>query len=197
MAYTRFGALAALTVLGCSRGAAPTAEEPGPTITPEVRPSPSPPPSTPASTPASTPTAVASTAPVPPPPPPSFLLTELAPTQGDLTPLLVTQFERAQKKNLRPVIEFYADWCEPCRAFQENLEEPRMKAALTGTFLVKLNLDDWHDKLKETGFKVRSIPAFFFIGPDGRPKGKMLDGDKWGKATPANMSASLTKWLSP
>ncbi len=121
---------------------------------------------------------------------------ELSPTQGDLTPLLRAQVERARSKSLRPMLEFYADWCPPCRAFQENLSDPRMIDALRGTYLIKLNLDDWHDKLVGTGFVVRSIPAFFFVGADGRPTGKMLDGDKWGKATPANMSASLTTFLA-
>lgn len=195
MSFRRWWALSALVVAGCGRGAAPGPEirEAEPTISPAhdtARPAPSPP----------EPRAGASAArpadPPPAPTPPTFLFTELAPTQGELTPLLVTQFERAKTKQLRPVVEFYADWCPPCRAFQENLEEPRMKEALKGVYLIKLNMDDWHEKLKNTGFTVKAIPMFFFLGADGRPTGKLLDGDKWGKATPANMSASLAKWLA-
>src|SRR5262249_20187743 len=151
---------------GCGRGAAPAPEvrEPDPTITParDVVPS----------RPAARTGDVATVAPGPSPsphpspPPPPLLLTELAPTHGHLPPLLVMQIEPARTKHLRPLVYFYADWCPPCRAFQENMYESRMKEALKGTFLVKLNLDDWHDKLKDTGFTVKSIPQFYLIGPD-------------------------------
>jgi thiol-disulfide isomerase/thioredoxin len=183
---TARAALALLT-LGCSREAAPGPEvkEPErPAVVqeePSVRVSAPPPP--------------AASPPAPPAPPP-FLLTELAPTQGALTPLLVAQVERARTKGLVPVVEFYADWCAPCRAFQRHLEDPLIKEALRGAYLVKLNMDDWHDKLPGTGFDVHTIPSFYMVSANGRPTGKMLDGDKWGRvATPAIMSASLAKFL--
>jgi thiol-disulfide isomerase/thioredoxin len=132
-----------------------------------------------------------------PAPLPPFAMTELAPTQGELTPLLRDQFARAQKRSLRPVVEFYADWCGPCRAFQASLVDPAMTEALRGTLLIKLNLDDWHDKLGGTGFDMKSIPFFYLVGSDGRPTGKVLDGDKWGRNTVPNMSAALTRFLAP
>ena len=38
---------------------------------------------------------------------------EVAPTQGDLIPVLKAQAERAKEKKLRPVAYFYADWVPP------------------------------------------------------------------------------------
>ncbi len=111
-------------------------------------------------------------------------------------PLLRAQAERARAKKLQPVVEFYADWCPPCREFAKSLDDPRMREAMRGTYLVKLNMDDWHDKLKGTPFHpVRSIPRFYVLGDDGKPNGQMLDGDRWGKSTIENMSAALAKLL--
>lgn len=123
------------------------------------------------------------------------MLVELVPTQGDLGPLLRDVVARAKEKALRPVVEFYADWCPPCRVFKESLGDPQIAEALDGTYLVKLNLDDWHDKLRGTGFTVKTIPSFYLLGAQGRPNGKMLDGDKWGKSTPASMGAALRAFL--
>ncbi len=179
-----FAPLVAAAAFGCSRGVAPSAEinEPEAQLVPvHTAPRPAPPP------------ADVRTASAPPP----FALTELAPTQGDLLPLLADQFARAQKRQLRPVVEFYADWCGPCRAFQASLGEPSMTEALRGTFLIKLNMDDWHDKLGGTGYDLKSIPFFYLLGPDGRPAGKVLDGDKWGKSTVGNMSAAIRAFLAP
>src|SRR5262249_51512852 len=135
MRWSRSWALAAVAALGCSRGSAPGPElkEPEPPSAPGrdlLRPLTSAPDPPPASAPV-------------PPALPSFLLTELAPTQGNLTPLLVAQVERGRAKQLRTVVELYADWCPPCRTFQDHLEDARMKEALKGVYLVKLNLDDW------------------------------------------------------
>jgi len=205
MTQRRWWALA-LAALGCGREAAPSPriKEPEVAVTP-AHDAPLPATSAPDGTsvpmgetpkPPAQPVAMGET-PKPPvqPAPPPFLLTELSPAQGDLAPLLRAQAERARDKHLLPVIEFYADWCAPCRAFQGSLDDPRMVEALRGTYLVKLNLDDWHDKLVGTGFTVRSIPAFYLVDSAGRPTGKMLDGDRWGKPTPASMSASLGKFL--
>jgi thiol-disulfide isomerase/thioredoxin len=192
MSRSPVAAVVALALLGCGHEAppAPVVKEP-PSSTPRVpdRTADAPSPVTPP------PTASAAPPAPPPPPAPKVTLVELAPTQGDLGPLLRDEARRAKDKGLVPLVEFYADWCAPCRVLQENLRAPEIATALAGAYLVKLNLDDWHDKLKGTGFAPRTIPSFYVFGGDGRPTGKMLDGDRWGKSTPARMGEAIAAFL--
>ena len=184
---------AVLALAGCGREVAPgpAATEP-PAAAPVPR-APAPPaaPGPPVSAAASPPASASAAPPAPRP----FALLDLAPTQGDLLPLLRLHAGRARAQSLRPVAEFYADWCEPCRVFQRSLGDPEMVEALRGAYLVRLNMDDWYDKLRGTGFVVPSIPSFYRLGPEGRPAGRSLDGGRWGRATPARMAEALRAFL--
>lgn len=184
-------AVIASTLLACGPEAppSPAARQPPTASTPrapEIRAEPPPA--------ASSAPPVASSPP-PAPAPRKRSMTELAPTQGELTPLLVEEAKRAQAKGFVAVIEFYAPWCAPCRVFKQHMDAPEIQAALAGTHLVMLNLDDWHDKLKGTGFAPKTIPSFYFFDANGRPIGKLLDGDRWGKSTPARMGEALEAFL--
>ena len=134
--------------------------------------------------------ASAATAPVEPPPRP-FALIELAPVQGDLTPLLREHVEKARARGLTPFVEFYAGWCGPCKALDAKMDDPVIVEAFTGTYLIKLNFDDWSHKLADSGFTPREIPMFYALDATGRPTGRKLSGDAWGRATAGNMAKAL------
>ena len=190
MIRSRLAALAALALIAAC-DAPPIAKDPPPVASPR--------PPERADPPLISPPIVtaAPSASATPPAAPRFALVVLSPTQGDLLPLLRDHGDRARARGLVPVVEFHADWCPPCRTFDASMRAPEITEALEGTYLVKLDMDDWHDKLKGTGFAPRSIPSFYFITAEGRPTGKMLDGDKWGKASAARMGAALKAFLAP
>ncbi|MFO0762361.1 MAG: thioredoxin family protein [Byssovorax sp.] len=185
------GALAA----GCQREPSPPPGGAPVTLEPPRPPSASPPPS--AAPPASSPAAPApaplpsAVAPADPAPVRPFTLVELAPTQGDLTPLVAEQVERAQALGRRPFVEFYADWCGPCQTLHRSMDDPRMIDAFRGTWIVRLNVDDWKDKLPGTGFVPREIPVYYAVNAEGRPTGRSLLGTAWARAAPEGMAPRL------
>lgn len=74
--------------------------------------------------------------------------------------------EFVYKGKLPAIIDFYADWCGPCRMTAPVLE--KLANEYDGKLLVyKINVDQERDLA--TVFQVRSIPALLFIPTEGQP----------------------------
>jgi thiol-disulfide isomerase/thioredoxin len=160
--------------------ATPGAAEPPPAPEPHADPPPAPP------------------KPAAPPEKPERATIELGPWQGELLPLLEQHAERAKGEGLVPFVYFYADWCPPCKALKRYWGESRMAVAFKGTYIVVLNVDDWQDKLKGTGFVPKTIPVFYAVDAKGKPTGRKITGDDWGKNkdTPDRMAPALEAFFA-
>jgi len=84
--------------------------------------------------------------------------------------------KRVTKGNFKPtirgnevvVIDFYADWCGPCKAFNPTLE--RLSKEYAGKAVVgKVNIDK--NEAIANKYGVKSIPAVFYF-KDGKLVGK-------------------------
>lgn len=95
-----------------------------------------------------------------------------------------TTFDAEVLKSSEPVlVDFWAEWCGPCRAIGPVLEE--LSTELAGKVkIVKLNVDENPDVTVKYG--VRSIPTMILF------KGGQPADMKIGAGTP---KASLSKWL--
>ena len=72
-------------------------------------------------------------------------------------------FEQAIKENKTILIDFWADWCGPCRKVAPILEELSTE---TGLLVGKLNIDENLEKTRE--YAVQSIPSMVLF-VDGKP----------------------------
>ena len=84
--------------------------------------------------------------------------------------LLVTEetFEREVLHSPVPVVvDFYADWCGPCRTAEPILRQ--ISGSLAGRVkFTKVNVDESNNISRSFG--IHSIPTYFFVN-DGREKG--------------------------
>lgn len=64
------------------------------------------------------------------------------------------------------IIDFYADWCGPCKRLSPILEE--IATEYDGEIIIyKVNVDDERDIA--TAFGIRSLPTLFFVPTRGNP----------------------------
>jgi thiol-disulfide isomerase/thioredoxin len=141
--------------------------------------------------PVKTPEAVAEAATDESPDPASFTLIVLHPSQGKLSSLLTTHADLAAQLERKPFVEFSAEWCPPCKALAASLPDPRMVEAFRGTYIIRLDLDEWKSQLGRSGFAVPGVPAFYELDEAGRPSGRMITGGAWGEDIPENMAPPL------
>ena len=71
------------------------------------------------------------------------------------------------KGDLPAIVDFYADWCRPCKMVSPILVE--LQKEYEGKIIIyKVNVDE--QKELAGVFQTRSIPAFLFIPKKGQPQ---------------------------
>lgn len=130
------------------------------------------------------------------PAPDKFTVVQVGNSKEKLLDILQVEAEKASNMDRQPYVEFYADWCPPCNAIRDSLEDERMVDAFTGTYIIKLDFDYWQGKLSGTGLYVPGIPAFYEIDVDGIPTGRMITGAAWGEDVPENIAPPLKEFFN-
>ncbi len=80
------------------------------------------------------------------------------------------ELEEAKKNNELLVVDFYADWCAPCKQM-EPIMESLAKDMGDKAFIGKVNVDDEKEVAME--HQVSSIPAIIFF-KDGKVQEKLV-----------------------
>ena len=84
------------------------------------------------------------------------------------------EFDALLASNTHVVVDFYADWCPPCRAIAPVFSELADKHSSTGRLaFAKVNVD--HVNGVATRYNVSAMPTFLFFR-NGAPKGVAVDG---------------------
>ena len=72
-----------------------------------------------------------------------------------------------------------------------------MRDAFSGVAIIELDIDEWKAAdFAALNMKTSTVPAFYFLGKDGKATGKVIDGGAWGENIPKNMAPPLKKFFS-
>lgn len=78
-----------------------------------------------------------------------------------------TDTEWKYKGELPAIVDFYADWCKPCKIIAPILEE--LAKEYKGKIIIyKVNVDN--EKELAGAFQTQSIPSILFIPKEGQPQ---------------------------
>ena len=78
---------------------------------------------------------------------------------------------RAQRTHGVPIfLYFTADWCAPCHALEEVLEEREVRERLRGLIKVRIAPDDGDEEeaMFVEEFGGHSVPTLFLVSPNGK-----------------------------
>ena len=73
----------------------------------------------------------------------------------------VEEFENILKTNEKVVIDFYADWCVPCKKLAPEFQ--KLSNQYDSVSFIKINVDTEDIRSLVEDYKITALPTFVFI----------------------------------
>lgn len=97
----------------------------------------------------------------------NFTIVDLAKTEKPLQELIQFHVTQAEEKGQKIFVQLTAEWCVPCKNLRASMDKLIVRLAFEGTYIVRVDSDEWTNELKDINIKLGAIPSFHQINSDG------------------------------
>jgi thiol-disulfide isomerase/thioredoxin len=118
------------------------------------------------------------------------------PAQGDVKPIVRSEYERARESGRQLVVYLGAKWCEPCVRFHRAVETGELDGKFPSLTLLEFDADEDSERLRIAGYSARYIPMLALPKPDGSASGKQVEGGVKGDGAVSVVSEKLKSLLA-
>ncbi|MFT6734953.1 MAG: thiol:disulfide interchange protein [Polaribacter sp.] len=128
-----------------------------------------------------------------------FTIVEVEWDDVPLKQVIQTHHQLASNKNQKIFIQITAEWCSPCKRLRTKTEDPLMKSAYQGVYIIRLDRDEWEKDFAELSIKKTPIPIFWELNDDPnnlKVTNYTLGGNYWKEITAKALSPLLKAYFS-
>lgn len=124
----------------------------------------------------------------------SFAVVELRPHPHQvLRDQIIQEASVAQAHGLAPFVELTSSDCRRCFLVDHTFDDPGMRRALTGTYIIRVDVNRWVGRFGDTGLDriPMALPGFIEVFENGRGMGPYIDARSWVADAPTSVAPSL------
>jgi hypothetical protein len=133
----------------------------------------------------------------PAPKPAPYTVVNLRVGDGNLPVQLAKAAEHAAALGQEPYVELTSRWCRACHWMDHGLSDPQLTRAFAGTYVVRVDVEQWDGRLEGSGLDYHTgpIPAFIALTDDGKPAGDWADARAWQSDVPQEAAPVLAQFF--
>jgi hypothetical protein len=124
----------------------------------------------------------------------NFAVVEIRPRPNQtLRDQIMQEAAVAEAHGLAPFVELTSQLSRRCFSVDHSFDDPHMKQALTGTYIIRVDINRWVGRFGNTGLDriPMALPGFVELFEGGRGVGPFIDARSWVADAPSSVAPSL------
>jgi thiol-disulfide isomerase/thioredoxin len=125
----------------------------------------------------------------------NFTLLSEAKGKTPLLDVMESHVTKANALNQDLYIQITATWCGPCKRLQAAMPNELMQEAFAGTYIVKLDADEWKEDFSSIDITIKAVPTFYQVTSEAKAGNYTVNGGAWAEDIPENMAPVLKTYF--